>query len=602
MTLNFRRISYIGGAFIIIGVPLLVRSNYLFHLLILSGIYVLLCLSLNLLMGYTGQVSLAPQSFYAIGAYTAGLLAVTFNLPFVINFAAAGFTAGIVGIILGLPAIRLGGHYLAITTLGFSIIVEIIIQNWDSVTRGFAGLTGVKPPTIPILGYRFSSKLSYYFLMLFLLLLCLYFFYRLTSSKTGRAFRAIKEDETAAQASGIHTTYYKLLAFGISSLLAGFGGAFYAQYILFVSPELGGITELINIYAMTIVGGIGTIAGSIIGAVFLTFLPEMMREVRDYRLILYGVMLVVMIIFMPGGIWSFVIKFAPFLGPISAISEKKHGQQKTVLFESAGIQNKTETPSFSRGTNEILELDRVSKSFSGLRANHEISLKVREGEILSIIGPNGSGKTTLLNVISGYYPKDSGSIKFCGERIDGLRPDQIASLGLRRTFQRSRLFHNMTLQENLLVGMHLNCEFSLLDELFNTRKKHCVEQKLFHKAIKQLEEFDLSLRWNEGARNLPFGLQRIVEILMAVSSDPKLLLLDEPAAGMNLQEIERLKTLLKLLQRKGITIVLVEHVMDVVMDISDFIIVLDYGERIAYGSPAEIQSNLQVRKAYLGAI
>lgn len=597
-----RWIYFIALGCIILGIPLLVKSEYWLHLFIVSGIYLFVCLGCNLLMGYTGQVSLAPQSFYAIGAYTAALLTIHMNLPFVISFIAAGMMAGIVGIILGLPAIRLSGHYLAIATLGFAVIVEIIIQNWDSVTMGYAGLTGINSPTIPILNYKFYSKASYYFLILFLLILTLYFFYRLISSKTGRAFRAIKEDEIAAEVCAIHRSYYKLLAFAISSMLAGFGGAFYSQYILFVSPEVASFNELVNVFAMTIVGGVGNIAGSIVGAILLTFLPEMMRDLKDYRLILYGGMLIVIILFMPKGIWSLFVRLGSLLAAFSIRGKKDDEKQKPVLFEATGSQDDRDVFSFVGRRNHIFEVNRINKSFSGLQANQEISFEIEEGKILSIIGPNGSGKTTLLNVISGYYPQDSGTIRFYGKTIDGLRPDQIAALGLARTFQISRLFRDMTVVENLLVGMHLDSDFSLFDELLNTHRKRSEEDKLFQKANRLLGEFDLSSWGNETAGSLPYGMQRIIEIMRAVSSNPKLILLDEPAAGMNLQEIKNLKRLLRLLQRRGITIILVEHVMDVVMDISDFIIVLDYGRKIAEGRPEEIQNNPEVKRAYLGGI
>jgi branched-chain amino acid transport system permease protein len=590
------------GGLIVIAIPFVVTSDYWLHLFIMSGIYVFLCLGANLLMGYTGQVSLAFQSFYAIGAYTAALLTIHFNLPFIANFVAAGIASGIVGLVLGLPAIRLSGHYLAIASLGFAVIIEITIQNWDSVTKGYKGLTGIKPPGIALLGYQFGSKASYYFLILSLLVFTLYFFGRLVSSKTGRAFRAIRENEIAARASGINVSYYKLLAFAISSLLAGFGGAFYAQYILFVSPEIGGFGELVNIFAMTIVGGIGSIPGSVIGATFLTFLPEMMRALKDYRLIIYGSMLLIMILFMPKGIWYLFVKLSSYFVPFSSKREEVGRKQMASTSETSVSQRDIHFPATVRKEHAFLKVDSIDKSFSGVRANSRISFEIEEGQILSIIGPNGSGKTTLLNVISGYYPSDSGTITFSGRRIDRLRPDQIAALGLVRTFQISRLFHDMTVMENLLVGMHLGSTFSLVDELLNTAKKRRTEERLIEKAAGLLKDFDVSLSGREGAAELPYGLQRNVEIMRAIGPDPRLVLLDEPACGMNLHEVAGLKKILKLMQGRGTTIILVEHVMDVVMDISDRIIVLNYGKQIAEGSPDDIQSNLEVKRAYLGEI
>jgi len=288
-------------------IPHIVRSEYYQHLLVLSGIYILLALGLNLIIGYTGQVSLAHAAFYGIGAYTAAILSVRFDSPFWFNIFAAGFLAGLFGILLGLPTIRLAGHYLGIATLTFGIIIEQIFVNWISLTRGPMGITGVKPPRINFLNFEFSKKIHYYYLILTIILTVLLLFRRLIRYRTGRAFAAIRENEISARAMGINTTYYKVLAFTIAAVIAGVAGCFFAHYILFVSPDSFAFLESISILALTIIGGTGNILGSLIGGLFLTIMPEFLRALEEAREVIYGALLLLIIIFMPKGLSGFIL-------------------------------------------------------------------------------------------------------------------------------------------------------------------------------------------------------------------------------------------------------------------------------------------------------
>lgn len=305
----FKKIDILW-AFVVIGlffVPDLITSEYYQHLLIVSGIYVLLALGLNLIIGYTGQVSLGHAAFYGLGAYTAAILSVRYNSPFFLNLFAAAAVAGVFGVLLGLPTIRLAGHYLGITSLTFGIIVEQIFVNWISLTRGPMGITDIRPPRIGFLDFEFTEKRHYYYLILVIVLIVLFLFRRLVSYRTGRAFAAIRENEISAKAMGIHTTYYKILAFTIAAMIAGVGGCFYAQYMLFVSPDSFAFLESIHILALTIIGGTGNILGSVIGGLFLTLLPEYMRALEEAREVIYGAMLLLIIMFMPKGISGLLI-------------------------------------------------------------------------------------------------------------------------------------------------------------------------------------------------------------------------------------------------------------------------------------------------------
>ena len=287
-------------------IPCIIRSEYHQHLLIISGIYVLLALGLNLIIGYTGQVSLGHAAFYGLGAYTAAILSVRFGSPFWLNLLVAPVVAGIFGILLGLPTIRLAGHYLGIASLTFGIIIEQIFLNWISLTRGPMGITGIQPPRIPFLNFQFTKKSHYYYTILVITLVVLFLFRRLVAYRTGRAFAAIRENEISAKAMGIYTTYYKVLAFTIAAMIAGVAGCFFAHYILFVSPDSFAFLESINILALTIVGGTGNILGSLVGGLFLTILPEYLRALNEARELIYGALLLLIVIFMPKGLSGFI--------------------------------------------------------------------------------------------------------------------------------------------------------------------------------------------------------------------------------------------------------------------------------------------------------
>lgn len=293
---------------ILILIPHMIRSEYYQHLLVISGIYILLALGLNLIIGYTGQVSLAHAAFYGIGAYTAAILSVRFNSPFWFNIFAAGFFAGLFGMLLGLPTIRLAGHYLGIATLTFGIIIEQIFLNWISLTRGPMGITGIKPPRIDFLSFEFSKKIHYYYLILTIVFIVLFLFRRLVSYRTGRAFAAIRENEISAKALGINTTYYKVFAFTAAAAIAGVAGCFFAHYISFVSPDSFAFLESINILALTIIGGTGNIFGSFIGGLFLTIIPEFLRALQEAREVIYGALLLFIVIFMPKGLSGFILE------------------------------------------------------------------------------------------------------------------------------------------------------------------------------------------------------------------------------------------------------------------------------------------------------
>lgn len=297
-----RPLVFIGLLF----VPSIVTSQYWLHLLILSGVYILLTLGLNLIIGYTGQISLGHASFYGLGAYTAALLSTTCGFPFWFNLLASMVVAGVFGVLLGLPTIRLAGHYLAIASLAFGIIIEQVFVNWVGLTRGPMGINDIRPPRIDLLNFEFTEKRHYYYLILAIVLVVLLFFRRLVSYRTGRAFAAIRENEISAQAMGINTVYYKIMAFSIAGMVAGAAGCFYAHYIQFVSPDSFSFLESINIMILTIVGGTGNILGSLIGSVLLTVGLEYMRVLEGAREIVYGVLLLVIIIFMPKGISGFL--------------------------------------------------------------------------------------------------------------------------------------------------------------------------------------------------------------------------------------------------------------------------------------------------------
>lgn len=585
--------------------PVLVPNPYYLNVANIIGLNTIIVVGLNLLIGYAGQISLGHAAFYGLGAYISGVLTVTYHVPPWPALLIAASVTGMLALLIGIPTLRLQGHYLVMATLGFNLIINIIMVQWDSVTGGPSGFPGIPPLSIG--PWVLDSDKKMYYLIWPVAFVSIILALNLVRSRVGRGLRALHASEVAAGCQGVRTEGYKVKIFVLSAVYASVSGSLYAHYLSFISPKTFDIFFSVELVTMVIVGGMGNIWGVLFGTAFLTSLPNLLHAFDEYKDVFYGLILVVILIFLPQGVGGAIrqqwrIRRAAKESTSIAGEPKQEVAGDVPMTAAIGHNGSTVSPALSASAPPILRVDTITLSFGGLMALAQVSFDLPQGSVTALIGPNGSGKTTMINIISGIYRPRHGSIVFEGRAIAGLRAYRISQMGLTRTFQNVQVFDTMTVLENVMVGMHARTrsEFcaSMLHLPHVLREEGGIEQK----AWETLAFFDLEDRAHWPASSLSFGQQKRLEMARSLVCDPKLVLLDEPVAGLNMSESLEMAGLINRLRSRGISILLVEHDMNLVMGISDKVVVLNYGRKIAEGSPHDVQRNEEVLSAYLGRV
>jgi len=588
-------------------VPHMMPNTYWLRIYSMTGIYVMLALGLNVVAGFAGLLDLAYVAFFGIGGYTFALLSSSqfdIHLPFPLVLPMAAFITLGFGFALGSTSIRLKGDYLAIVTLAFSQIFKLLLLNLDrpiNITGGVNGIYNFDP--ITIFGFKMLSPVAYAYLIWFFAIVVMIGCFRFRRSRYGRGWEAIREDELAAEVLGVNTTWMKLKAFAGGAFVAGGTGALFASFQDSVFPNNFDFPQLVIVYCMVILGGLGNILGVILGAVLLSILPEFLREYGAYRMMSYGLILIVLMALRPQGLIGSV---GFLLKGVKRPDKAETGMLRasTELYYDEQQRAKKAKAVYTRGDRVVLQLENISMNFGGLMAVNNLSFVLHGREILSIIGPNGAGKTTVFNVISGIYPPTAGSILYEGLELTGLKPHQVARIGIARTFQNLRLFNKMSVLDNAKVSQFCRTKSGPLSILFHLPrfKKEEAETEEWVKEVLGLFGARLTgYRFDQQALFLSYANRRRLELARAISTHAKVLMLDEPSAGMNPQETSEITAFIKALRDVyGYTILVIEHKLNVVKTISDRVIALDYGKKIAEGPYDQVAQNEQGIEAYLG--
>jgi branched-chain amino acid transport system permease protein len=549
-------------------------------------LFALLAIGMGLVMGIAGQVNLAQIAFFGVGAYVTAILTTHSGYGFWVAGLLALAATVLTGLVVGTPALRIQSHYLGIVTLGLAVAFVDLITN-APVTGGDSGISGIPAPPLP--GIDLSSQYLYYYLELLVLAGGLAFGLFVVRTPLGRRMRAMRDDALAASASGAEIGVLRMIAFVLASVYGGAAGVLYAGLIHYVAPETFSIANMFLLLAMVIIGGRQSLAGCVVGAIGLTIVQQELVNLAARAQLGYGLVVVLVVVFAPTGLAGVPGRVSGWLG-----------RRRTGPSMSVEPFRSLPAVAAASGSGVLLEVSGLVKRFRGVTAVDGVSLSVRPGEILGVVGPNGSGKTTLFNVISGIYRPSSGRVRLDGRVISGLRPYRISRLGVARTFQHLRLFRDLTVRENLLVTLDRTRTWWSWRYVVWPLGVWRHERSLRLRAAELLARFGLAQFAAARPGTLPYGIQRRLELARAMAARPRLLLLDEPAAGLNGEEQRQLAAIVRSIRDSGVTVVLIEHNMGLVMSLCSRVVVLDSGTVIAEGAPAEVARDSAVLEAYLG--
>jgi branched-chain amino acid transport system permease protein len=620
------------------GLPLVVHNPYYIHLVETIMIYAIVLFGLDIVVGYTGQVSLGHSGLFGIGSYTAGVLVMKLSAPLWITLPAAIVVTAGFGALLALPALRVTGPYLAMVTLAFGTIIQILINEMTFLTEGPLGIKVAKPA---LFGMKLGER-EFYWVVLVMLVLSLVVVHRILRSHLGRAFEALRGSPVASDCMGVSVYRYKVYAFVISAGLAGLAGGLYSYSEQYISPNTYNFELTVLFLLAIIMGGRKTRVGALLGASIIVLLPKLLDDLAmfrsvavlvavivaigaavsvkrgkttpqaaaipvvgsialagvsfvlttmtDWRLSIFGLITLFVVYYLQDGIVGFVR---------AALNIKPRGDGAAAQAVAA-IGGDAITGDSHTTHEELLSARQVLMQFGGLKALNLVDLSIKRGTVHGLIGPNGSGKSTMMNVLTGIYVPTAGSIEFAGRSVVGRTSSDIALSGIARTFQNVQLFGEMTALHNVMVGLHHSFASNLADVAVHSPRYLREDAEATARALGLLQFVGLADLAYEEARNLPYGKQRLLEIARALALDPQLLLLDEPAAGLTAPDIKELVAIIAKIKEHGITLILIEHHMDVVMSVCDTVSVLDFGQKIAEGQPAAVQADARVIEAYLG--
>lgn len=581
-------ILWVALLLISLAIPLVAGSYYL-RLVSLIFIYIILAIGYNISAGFSGITSFAFAAHFGVGAYVSAVAITAYNLPFFVGLILGALAAAVVGLLVSLPASKVKHHYLALISIGLLEMAHRVFNEWTWFTGGSQGLF---VSSWTIFGFSLDTLQKYYFILL-LVVICIVIQRNIVKSRWGRDLIAMTDNEIAAAGVGINLSKYRIIGYFFSSLLAGLAGGVYASYSGYLSPDTFSFQFTVFILLMVVLGGQGTLSGPIIGAIIATLIPELFNAAPDLKQIVYGALLVVIPQVLPAGIAGTIKKHFREIDDNQYIMEKRDKK----AFEIKQNVNSVGTNSDS---DDILVIKDLTKKFGGHTAVENLSMTIKRGTVHSLIGPNGAGKTTTLNMITGVDKPSAGMVIFKDKDITGKSIVDLVRQGVSRTFQHVRLFNNLSVVENVAMGGRLFYSYSLTDTMLRTRKMRNEERKSFYEAMDYLDLIDLGHQANNEPESLSAGQQKLLELARALSMKPELLVLDEPCAGLSDTETMEFSKLLNKVREAGVTVLMIEHHMDLVMEISDYITVLDYGKKIAEGDPASVNSNPVVRNAYLG--